>query len=432
MIKTSLQKTSTVLIACLLFALLPIQSFAVEPGFDNFVYSDNFVDGQFSDVSADDWFARYVRDAVNFGLVNGRSNNIFDPGGLLSLGETVALAARLSSIFRTGEANFERSVPFYAVYADYALSREIIEYHGDYLAPVTRTEFATIMHNALPYEAFAIINDIPDFGIIDVAPDSPSGLSVYALYRAGILTGSDQFGSFFGSSSISRAEACAILVRIADPAMRLNISLPAAIPAESLFTRSADAIFMIETFDQRGRSIRTGSGFFVSAEGLAVTAMHVIQGASSATIELFNGETFEVSGLKAINAYFNLVIIEMDFEKDNLNYLTLADSSLVHAGNRVFAIGSPHDLINSISDGIIAHVNREMGEENMIQFTAPISFGSGGGPVLNALGQVIGIASGSFTYGQNLNLAIPVNLIRELELEDLITLERFYEMQYEI
>jgi len=434
MAKTYLKKILSVLIACSLMAALSVQVFAAGPGFNNFVYSDNFSDEKFRDVHSDDWFSRYVRDAVNFGLVSGRGGNVFDPGGLLTLGETVALAARLSSIYRTGEASFERSVPFYEVYADYALTRGIIERRGDFSAPVTRTEFAVIMHNALPDDAFAVINDIPDFGISDVASNTSAGTSIYALYRAGVLSGSDQFGSFFGGTNISRAEAAAILTRIADPLMRLSFSLPAVIPVEDIFTRSTDAVFMIETFNAQGDSIRIGSGFFISDDGLAVTALHVIIGAPSAKITLQNGEIFEVTGIKAVSEYYNLAIMYIDSgsEKNGWSYLTLADSNLVEAGNRVFAIGSPHYLINSISDGIIAHVNRELDVENMLQFTAPISFGSGGGPVLNTLGQVVGIASSSFVLGQNLNLAIPVNLIRELEIGDLIAMERFYEMLFEI
>ncbi|MCL2365998.1 MAG: trypsin-like peptidase domain-containing protein [Oscillospiraceae bacterium] len=432
MIKTSLKRTLTFFIACALLALLPFRALAAQPGFDHFVPADGFAAGQFHDVNADRWYAPYLCDAVSFGLILGRSEHTFDPYGLLTMGETVVLAARLSRIYHTGQADFDASVPFYTVYVQYALSRGIIDAPGNFSAPVTRTEFAGIMHNALPDYTFTTINDIPDFGIRDVASDTPGGAAVYALYRAGILAGSDRFGSFLGGTHISRAEAAAILVRLAHPAVRLDISLPTAIPVEALFAQSTASVFMIETFDAQGRSIRTGSGFFIASDGLAATALHVVQGAANAHVVLFCGEILEVAGIRAVNADFNLALIEVRSETNNRSYLTLADSNLLETGNRIFAIGSPRNLINSISAGIVAHTSRELAEENMIQFTAPISFGSGGGPVLNILGQVVGVASSSFTYGQNINLAIPVNLIKELELGDLITMERFYEMMFEI
>lgn len=411
---SSLRKISALAVAIALAVTLSAGVMAAPSGFENFTYSDNYTDGQFLDVGADDWFTPYVRDAVNFGFMRGRSINSFDPGGLLTLGETVALASRLSSIYRTGSADFEVTVPFYTPYVEYALANGIIRAHGNFSAVVTRFDFAAIMRNALPDEAFAQINSIPEFGIIDVPSDTEAGRAVYALYRAGILTGFDRFGSFQGAGVLTRAEASAIIVRMADPAARVTLTLPTEIPVEELFVRSTNAIFMIETFDENNRSIRTGSGFFINEDGLAVTALHVVDGSASANIKLYNGSTYKVLGIHAYNHEFNLAVIEIDSGKSVRNYLTLADSDMIEVGNTVFAIGSPRSLINSISEGIIAHVGREFNEDTMIQFTAPISFGSGGGPILNTLGQVVGVASSSFTYGQNLNLAIPINLVKEL------------------
>ncbi|MCL2226555.1 MAG: trypsin-like peptidase domain-containing protein [Oscillospiraceae bacterium] len=427
MIKKLIKRITTVTVAAAILVSLSAVAIAAPSGFANFVYLDAFDEGKFNDVRADDWFKPYVRSAVNFGFFRGRGENTFDPEGLLTLGEAVVLASRLRSIYHTGSADFAESVPFYAAYVEYAISHGIISRRRNFVEPATRAEFAAIMYNALPADAFAVLNEIPKFGIIDVAYGTDVGAAVYALYRAGILTGSDRNGSFFGGSNISRAEASAIMVRLAAPLSRVSFSLPSQIPVEELFLRSTDAVFMIETFDEYDESIRTGSGFFISGEGLAVTALHVVSFSSSATIELFSGEVLQVAGIRAVNEEFNLAIIEIDSDKTDWDYLTLADSDIVEVGNTVFAIGSPRSLINTISEGIIAHTSRELDVEAMIQFTAPISFGSGGGPILNSLGQVVGVASSSFTYGQNLNLAIPVNLIRELELGPLITLAQYWE-----
>jgi len=406
-----------------LFAALSVSTLAARSGFDNFTYSAVYKTGQFRDVGAAEWFARYVEDACNFGFFRGKSENIFDHSGLLTLGEAVTLAARISSIYNTGSADFKESVPFYAVYAEYALSHGIIDSHGDYNAPASRAAFAKIVYKALPQEAFPVINDVVDYGICDVIPGVDFGPAVYALYRAGVFAGSDRYGTFYPDSFITRAEACAVTVRLADPATRVNTKLPSRIPAEVIFQRSADAVFMLETFDSDGDPIRTGSGFFISDTGLAVTNLHVFENAAKATAKLFSGDVRPVRGVLAISEEYNLTIFLVDFGSEGSSYLHLADSDLVAAGNTVYALGSPRDLINSITDGIVSNTDRIVEGSAFIQFTAPISFGSGGSPVLNSLGQVVGVASSSFSYGQNLNLAVPVNYIKELHPGKLITLE---------
>jgi len=421
-----MKKILSIMIAAALTAALTAHAFAAQPGLGNFTYTNTYIAGQFNDVRDTDWFSQYVEDAFNYGFLRGRSNDMFDPHGLLTFGEAVTLAARLSSIYQTGKADFPASTPFYEVYAEYALQHGIIESHGDYGAPATRAQFAAIMHKALPTEAFPTINQIPGFGIPDVPTGTGISEAVYALYRAGVLTGSDDFGTFFATSNISRAEASAVVVRLADPGARVRMQLPSHIPAEAIFQRSANAVFKLEMFDDRGEPIRTGSGFFITETGLAVTALHVLNFASSATITMYNGDVYPVRGMRAYNEEHNLALIEIDSDNGSWSYLTLADSDLIEVGNTVYAIGSPRNLLNSISEGVISHPSREVDGDTLIQFTAPISFGSGGGPVLNTLGQVIGVASSSYVQGQNLNLAIPVNFVKELEPGRLMTfMERF-------
>ena len=425
------KKILAVIIAAILIASFSLNAFAATPGFGNFIYTDSYAPGKFLDVRADDWFSGYVRDAYNFGFLRGRSDDTFQPGGLLTLGEAVTLAARLRSIYHTGRADFPESTPFYSVYANYAIEHGIIRSHGNYTAPVTRSQFATIMHNALPADAFLVRNTIPDFGIPDVASDTDAGKAVYALYRAGILSGSDRFGTFFPDSNISRAEASAVMVRLADPASRVNVQLPSGLPVELLFQRSTNAVFMIETFNEQGRSIRIGSGFFISEDGLGVTALHVFDNAVTAVATLHNGEEFPILGVRAFDENSNLVIFEVESNDNRRSYMTLADSDGLEVGASVYAIGSPRNLMNSISEGIVSRLMLD-DPEAYVQFTAPISFGSGGGPVINTRGQAIGIASRSYTYGQNLNLAIPINLVKELIPGPLVTLEDLLEIRWEM
>jgi hypothetical protein len=243
-----MKKTLSFILIIILIVSLSGTATADEGGFHNFTYSGNYVPGQFYDVNTSDWFAPYVEAAFNFGFFRGRSESTFEPSGLLTLGEAVTLASRLRSIYYTGSDDFPASSPYYIAYANYALAHGIIDRHLNYTARATRAEFAKMVYNALPSGAYRVINSIPDYGITDVPSDVGYGSAVYTLYRAGILVGSDRFGTFLPHSNISRAEASTIMVRIADPALRLFTLLPTSMPAETIYQRNTDAVFMIETF----------------------------------------------------------------------------------------------------------------------------------------------------------------------------------------
>ena len=210
---------------------------------------------------------------------------------------------------------------------------------------------------------------------------------------------------------------------LAAPAGSGRTAPPVQLPAELIFRQSVNAVFMLETFGRDGKSIRTGSGFFITGAGLAVTNLHVLENASTATITLYNGDVFPLRGVHATSKKFNLAIISIESDADDWDHLTLGDSSKIEPGNSVYVIGSPLELINTMTQGIISHKRRDVSGEILIQFTAPISFGSGGSPVLNAYGQVIGIASSSFSYGQNLNLAVPANHIKTLTPSEFMPLD---------
>jgi hypothetical protein len=91
----------------------------------------------------------------------------------------------------------------------------------------------------------------------------------------------------------------------------------------------------------------------------------------------------------------------------------LADSEKAAAGQDVVVLGSPQGLEGTVSTGIIGGL-RTIGGVRYLQITAPISPGSSGGPVFNAQGRVIGISTATSAKGQNLNFALPANLLRDV------------------
>lgn len=217
---------SLVLVLALMLSLMPA-AFAANESLDNFQKVNEYTSGQFSDIVESKWYAANVQLAYELGLVQGSSATSFNPDGNISIAETLALACRLHSIYNTGSAEFTQVKPWYQVYVDYAVENNIItaDQFGDYKAKATRAQFATILAASLPESALTAINDIALGDIHDVSSDAAYAKSVYLLYNAGILTGSDDNGSFKPDSNIKRSEVAAIVTRMADADTRKFVDL---------------------------------------------------------------------------------------------------------------------------------------------------------------------------------------------------------------
>ena len=109
----------------------------------------------------------------------------------------------------------------------------------------------------------------------------------------------------------------------------------------------------------------------------------------------------------------------MQFEGTEIPHVKkLGDSDKLLSGEKVIAIGSPLGQENSVSDGVIANPARESLGVKFIQFTAPISPGSSGGGLFNKDGEAVGITRGALQdekrEAQNVNFAIPINLVKNI------------------
>lgn len=212
------------------------------PGLENFMKSQTYTPGQFTDVPADAWYASSVQTAYELGLVAGVDTNTFAPTNPISIAETLVLACRLHNIYWGGDGQFTQGSPWYQVYVDYAAANGIIAAGAftDYSAPANRQIFAYILANALPESGLPesplpAINSITAENIPDSGNIAASFLpGVLRLYNAGILTGSDAYGSFNAASSIQRSEVAAIAARMAIPGERKTFTpqpKPAPAPA---------------------------------------------------------------------------------------------------------------------------------------------------------------------------------------------------------
>lgn len=160
-----------------------------------------------------------------------------------------------------------------------------------------------------------------------------------------------------------------------------------------------------------------GSGFVVSTDGRVATNLHVIRGAREATIVSADGKEFKNVELLAMDAAHDIVVLRI-VGAQTLKPLTLGDSATARPGQHVVAIGHPLGLGNTVSDGLVSAIREFPGNESLLQISAPISPGSSGGPVLDDRGLVIGISTLVVSGGQNLNFAVPANVIKPLLLSN--------------
>lgn len=223
--------------------------------------------GQFTDVSDTSWYADNVKSVYEFGLMDGSTDTTFNPKGNMTIAQTIKVAVRLYELYNGLESDFSTDGTWYQPYVDYAIEKEIYDPHitEDYSLEVSREIFALLISNAVPDWALPEINEIPDNIIpnlpfnymkdaittldaagVDVGTNSAVTMysylvdlsvpgwfgfteskytAVYRLYRAGVLTGSDEYGTFNPGSGIVRSEAAAIISRTVEPALRKTFSL---------------------------------------------------------------------------------------------------------------------------------------------------------------------------------------------------------------
>jgi len=148
---------------------------------------------------------------------------------------------------------------------------------------------------------------------------------------------------------------------------------------------------------QRQMMVGEGSGFFISADGYAVTANHVVDHAQSVQIKTADGQTYKARVI-GTDPGTDLAVIKIDANK-TFPYVKFADQQ-PRVGDWVVAIGNPFGLGNTATAGIVSALARDIGTstyDNFLQIDAPINQGNSGGPTFNMQGEVVGINDAIFT-----------------------------------
>ncbi len=174
-------------------------------------------------------------------------------------------------------------------------------------------------------------------------------------------------------------------------------------------------------FGQQTQTASSGSGFIITEDGYVVTNYHVVSGASSVEVTLYNGDTYDATVIGGDSDY-DVAVLKIN--ASGLQPVTLGESADVNVGDTVLAIGNPlGELTFSMSQGIVSSCDRAINVDgtpfNMIQVDCSINPGNSGGPLVNLYGEVVGIVSAKYsTYSsttvEGLGFAIPISDVRSI------------------
>ena len=166
----------------------------------------------------------------------------------------------------------------------------------------------------------------------------------------------------------------------------------------------------------------TGSGFVWDDAGHVVTNFHVIQGAAGAKVTLSSHDTYDAE-LAGVAPEYDLAVLRIKAPKDKLRPLMIGTSSDLKVGQRVFAIGNPFGLDQTLTTGVVSATGRTIRGvannliEDVIQTDAAINPGNSGGPLLDSAGRLIGVNTAIYSQSggsAGIGFAVPVDTVNRI------------------
>jgi S1-C subfamily serine protease len=165
-----------------------------------------------------------------------------------------------------------------------------------------------------------------------------------------------------------------------------------------------------------------GSGFILDKSGVILTNAHVVDKADKVTVRLKDGRTFE-GKVKGIDEVTDLAVVKINAGKD-LPVAPLGSSSNVQVGDWAIAVGNPLGFDNTVTLGIVSTLKRSSAQVGIsdkrldfIQTDAAINPGNSGGPLLNGLGEVIGINTAIRADAMGIGFAIPIDKAKAIAVQ---------------
>ena len=173
----------------------------------------------------------------------------------------------------------------------------------------------------------------------------------------------------------------------------------------------AASVVKLEAYDKNDKKIATGTGFAYGDPVMLLTSAHVIVNSEYLIATKDDGEAFEIKDAATYADKDADIALYKIPEGVTLPALSIA-SETPPRGTPIFTIGSQAGLTNLVTVGNISGTWIE-GEREYIIFTAPVSGGNSGGPILSSDGKLLGIVIGTYEKAQNLNIGLSANELPE-------------------
>ena len=199
--------------------------------------------------------------------------------------------------------------------------------------------------------------------------------------------------------------------------------------------------FQIPQYRQKGteeRQVSSGSGFFISEDGLIATNRHMVEDKEAEYWILLNDGGKLKAKVMAFDSLQDIAILKIESAiSEKHNFIHLADSDKIKVGQTVIAIGNAlGEFQNTVSVGVISGLHRSIiasgalsGEtalSELIQTDAAINPGNSGGPLLDLGGRAIGINTALASGAENIGFALPINIVKK----DIADIKEFGKIQY--
>ncbi len=176
---------------------------------------------------------------------------------------------------------------------------------------------------------------------------------------------------------------------------------------------------------RRYKSTSAGSGVIINGDkGLVLTNAHVLSGGSDVKVRLSSGKEYEAE-IVGSDSDFDLAVLKIA-NAGRLPEVSMGDSSDIYIGETVVAIGNPFGYNHTVTTGVVSALKRTVRAEqgvytDFIQTDAAINPGNSGGPLLNIMGELIGINTAIQDRAEGIGFAIPINRARRVVEELLAT-----------
>lgn len=224
------------------------------------------------------------------------------------------------------------------------------------------------------------------------------------------------WGEEESSNGLKRRDGALLYSQRRDPVVAVYEKVKGAvvnIHSERTVVPAGEDPFRLHLQPQRVNGM--GTGMVLDPRGYILTNFHVVDDVQTLRVRLHDGSGYSAR-LFAIDKEADLAIIKIDPQKP-LPLLVWGTSVDLMVGEAVIAIGNAYGYEHSITDGRVSYkgrdvtLNKEIGYRGLIQTSAPINPGNSGGPLLNLLGEVVGVNVAIRAGAQNIGFALPVDQV---------------------